>query len=117
MGAFGVGLQMAVDPNEPSYCSCNRVSFGDMVCCQNDNCPISWFHYECVSIPPGTNMEDQEWYCPACAEQQAASKRSKGGKESGSGGGGGASRSAGGAATATTVGVGDGVGGAQVVSR
>ncbi len=37
-----------MDPNEPTYCTCNRVSFGDMVACENDACPIEWFHYECV---------------------------------------------------------------------
>jgi hypothetical protein len=26
---------MPVDPNEPTYCFCNRVAFGDMVGCDN----------------------------------------------------------------------------------
>lgn len=25
-----------IDPNEPRYCLCNRVSFGSMICCDND---------------------------------------------------------------------------------
>jgi hypothetical protein len=51
-GQLGGGLlsraELAVDPNEPLYCSCQRVSFGDMVACEADTCPIEWFHYECV---------------------------------------------------------------------
>jgi inhibitor of growth protein 1 len=30
------------DENEPLYCLCNRVSFGLMVECSNDACPIEW---------------------------------------------------------------------------
>lgn len=43
------------DPNEPRYCYCNRVSFGEMVGCDGDKCKIEWFHLECVglrSAPP-----------------------------------------------------------------
>ena len=52
LGVLSGGLagraELAVDPNEPLYCSCQRVSFGDMVACEADTCPIEWFHYECV---------------------------------------------------------------------
>ncbi|KOB70727.1 Inhibitor of growth protein [Operophtera brumata] len=42
------------DPNEPRYCICNQVSYGDMVACDNQDCPYEWFHYPCVGItaPP-----------------------------------------------------------------
>lgn len=33
---------MPIDPNEPRYCYCNQVSFGDMVACDNDDCPLEW---------------------------------------------------------------------------
>ncbi|CAD6442702.1 88e8d916-10c3-4a44-b97c-7da40dd23015 [Sclerotinia trifoliorum] len=54
-----------IDPNEPRYCTCNRVSFGTMIACENDNCEKEWFHLECVglpAIPPRTT----KWYCPDC---------------------------------------------------
>ncbi|KAB8296840.1 hypothetical protein EYC80_002252 [Monilinia laxa] len=54
-----------VDPNEPLYCNCNRVSFGTMIACENDNCEKEWFHLECVgltAIPPRTT----KWYCQDC---------------------------------------------------
>ncbi|XP_026472536.1 inhibitor of growth protein 3 isoform X2 [Ctenocephalides felis] len=51
------------DPNEPKYCLCNQVSYGDMVACDNEDCPFEWFHYPCVGIeaPP-----KGKWYCPQC---------------------------------------------------
>ncbi|TVY12623.1 Inhibitor of growth protein 3 [Lachnellula arida] len=54
-----------IDPNEPRYCLCNRVSFGTMIGCENPDCEKEWFHLECVGlsdIPPRTT----KWYCPAC---------------------------------------------------
>ncbi|GAA6020882.1 hypothetical protein JCM8202_005481 [Rhodotorula sphaerocarpa] len=54
---------MPIDPNEPVYCYCNRVSFGEMIACENDDCSREWFHLECVGLdraPEGT------WYCDDC---------------------------------------------------
>lgn len=53
------------DPNEPRYCICNQVSYGEMVACDNEDCTVEWFHYPCVGIettPKG------KWYCPKCTE-------------------------------------------------
>lgn len=39
---------MPIDPNEPRYCICNRVSFGDMIACENEKVcsfPIPCFRY------------------------------------------------------------------------
>lgn len=52
------------DPNEPRYCLCNQVSYGEMVGCDNPKCPIEWFHYGCVGI---TNPPKGKWFCPQCA--------------------------------------------------
>ena len=104
LGVLSGGLagraELAVDPNEPLYCSCQRVSFGDMVACEADTCPIEWFHYECVgaselvqsSIPfaaadacthyaglPAGQEPKGKWYCPGCAAQRQG-KRAKLGK-------------------------------------
>ncbi|KAL7292173.1 inhibitor of growth protein 3 isoform X2 [Trichogramma pretiosum] len=51
------------DPNEPRYCICNQVSYGDMVACDNSDCPFEWFHYPCVNI---TAPPKGKWYCPQC---------------------------------------------------
>ncbi len=52
-----------VDPNEPTYCVCGQVSFGEMIACDNEECSIKWFHIDCIglkSLPKG------KWYCPEC---------------------------------------------------
>ncbi|KAK5581092.1 hypothetical protein RB653_001120 [Dictyostelium firmibasis] len=54
-------LDLAIDPNEPTYCFCNRVSFGEMVGCENPDCKIEWFHFECVGL---TSTPKGKWYCP-----------------------------------------------------
>lgn len=54
---------LPIDPNEPTYCLCQQVSYGEMICCDNDKCPIEWFHFSCVDLhhkPKG------KWYCPKC---------------------------------------------------
>ncbi|KAJ9155084.1 Inhibitor of growth protein 1 [Pleurostoma richardsiae] len=54
-----------VDPDEPKYCLCNRVSYGTMIQCDNNDCKQEWFHLECVglsAIPARTT----KWYCPEC---------------------------------------------------
>ena len=59
-----------VDPNatnEPVYCICNQVSFGEMIGCDNSDCEVEWFHYPCVGLsapPPG------KWYCPDCQARE-----------------------------------------------
>ncbi|MEE6481008.1 hypothetical protein FKM82_012730 [Ascaphus truei] len=57
------------DPNEPRYCICNQVSYGEMVGCDNQDCPIEWFHYGCVGL---AEAPKGKWYCPQCT---AAMKR------------------------------------------
>lgn len=55
---------MPVHPSEPVYCFCKRVSFGQMVACDNPDCPREWFHFECVGL---TQAPKGKWYCPDCA--------------------------------------------------
>jgi len=52
-----------IDPDEPTYCLCDQVSYGDMVGCDNDLCPIEWFHFNCVQL---TSKPKGKWYCPKC---------------------------------------------------
>uniref|UniRef100_A0A2M4BDI2 Inhibitor of growth protein n=1 Tax=Anopheles marajoara TaxID=58244 RepID=A0A2M4BDI2_9DIPT len=56
--------EWSYDPNEPRYCICNQVSYGDMVACDNEGCPFEWFHYPCVNI---TSSPKGKWYCPQCS--------------------------------------------------
>ena len=45
------------------WCYCQEPSFGDMILCDNENCSIKWFHFDCLWIrcPPKNH-----WYCPSC---------------------------------------------------
>lgn len=39
-----------IDADEPTYCYCNGVSYGEMVGCDADDCEREWFHLECVGL-------------------------------------------------------------------
>lgn len=56
-------LDMPVDPNEPTYCLCHQVSYGEMIGCDNPDCPIEWFHFACVGL---TTKPKGKWFCPKC---------------------------------------------------
>ncbi|CAG2181084.1 unnamed protein product [Oppiella nova] len=52
-----------IDPDEPTYCLCEQVSFGEMICCDNTDCKIEWFHFSCVSL---NTKPKGKWFCPHC---------------------------------------------------
>ncbi|XP_004695856.2 PREDICTED: inhibitor of growth protein 1, partial [Condylura cristata] len=54
---------LPIDPNEPTYCLCDQVSYGEMIGCDNDECPIEWFHFSCVGL---NHKPKGKWYCPKC---------------------------------------------------
>lgn len=58
------GITLDYPPTEePVYCTCRQVSYGEMIACDGENCAIEWFHYPCVNltVPPRG-----KWYCPEC---------------------------------------------------
>ncbi|KAG9238353.1 hypothetical protein BJ875DRAFT_451372 [Amylocarpus encephaloides] len=68
-GRNGDGDEEMLDGDEEDgaddrkYCTCQSVSYGDMVACDNEQCPYEWFHWSCVGLksePVGT------WICPPC---------------------------------------------------
>lgn len=68
------------DGDEPRYCYCNEVSYGNMIACDNDSCPREWFHLPCVNldkVPAGRS----KWFCSdECKEAHAKGKTAKGGR-------------------------------------
>jgi len=54
---------MDIDPDEPTYCLCEQVSYGEMIGCDNDLCPIEWFHFNCVQL---STKPKGKWFCPKC---------------------------------------------------
>ena len=73
-------FDLKVDPNEPRYCYCDNVSFGEMIGCENDDCPHGgWFHLTCVGM--NTAPKDK-WWCSSCkpADENAMGGSSRGKK-------------------------------------
>ncbi len=48
-----------IDADEPTYCYCNSVSYGEMVACDSDECTREWFHLACVGlkVAPGSKSK------------------------------------------------------------
>lgn len=51
------------------YCTCQTVSHGDMVACDNQNCAYEWFHWVCVGL---TQEPKGRWLCPECRKLPAS---------------------------------------------
>ncbi|RPD80838.1 hypothetical protein L226DRAFT_121828 [Lentinus tigrinus ALCF2SS1-7] len=49
------------------YCYCQKRSYGEMIGCDNESCPLQWFHLSCVNLTP-ENLP-QTWYCDECSAQ------------------------------------------------
>uniref|UniRef100_A0A913HWR0 PHD-type domain-containing protein n=1 Tax=Strongyloides stercoralis TaxID=6248 RepID=A0A913HWR0_STRER len=62
--------EMNAAPDEPRYCLCDRVSYGDMVGCDNEKCTLEWFHFECVGL---RSKPKGKWYCPLCRDDKPTS--------------------------------------------
>jgi len=64
------------DADNNLYCFCQRVSFGEMIGCDNEDCKNEWFHWSCVGItsPP---KDDEVWYCPDCAPKMEKRKKKR----------------------------------------
>ena len=50
------------------YCVCQSPhdDVSEMIGCDASDCPVEWFHFECVGImvPP-----EGKWYCPECSKR------------------------------------------------
>lgn len=87
------------DGDEPRYCYCNGVSYGEMVGCDGKECQKEWFHLQCVGLAraPARNgkllcqlsglstvgykmliLLLAKWYCDECKENLKDSKFSGG---------------------------------------
>ncbi|QBM88490.1 chromatin modification-related protein YNG2 [Metschnikowia aff. pulcherrima] len=76
VGASIAKAPSAEDADNNLYCFCQRVSFGEMIGCDNDDCKYEWFHWECVGITSPPN-DDEIWYCPDCAPKMEKRKKRK----------------------------------------
>lgn len=64
-------LSTTSENNESSsaelWCYCRTGESGTMIGCENKNCPIQWFHIECIKI---THIPKGKWYCPECRKDK-----------------------------------------------
>lgn len=80
-GKDAEGDDMAADADDDDedgnddrkYCLCHNVSHGDMVACDNDECPYEWFHWSCVGLKSEPNGK---WFCPKCTKKLGLSRGS-----------------------------------------
>lgn len=54
--------------DETKYCICRHVSYGQMIACDNHECEIEWFHYDCVGV---TQEPIGKWFCPDCTRKMS----------------------------------------------
>lgn len=76
--------------DEETYCYCGGPSYGEMVACDNDDCPRQWFHIECLGLK--TVPKSASWFCGECKSRSIGSGNGHGGgggNGGGNGGGGG----------------------------
>lgn len=54
--------------DEIKWCYCKGDDEDEMICCDNESCPIQWFHTACLKI---THIPKGNWYCPNCRKREA----------------------------------------------
>lgn len=59
--------------DDKKYCICQKVSFGDMIACDNEECPFEWFHWACVGLK-SEPVAGGTWYCPVCTQHTKKDK-------------------------------------------
>ncbi|KAJ7771879.1 hypothetical protein B0H16DRAFT_1515075 [Mycena metata] len=57
------------DPNEPRYCYCDQVSFGEMIACDDPRCTREWFHLICTGLPTAPEGR-KKWFCDECTQRK-----------------------------------------------
>ena len=59
---------------EKLWCFCGQPSYGRMILCDNDCCPIQWFHCDCLRIrgkPKG------KWFCQTVVQNRKIKAKRK----------------------------------------
>ncbi|KAJ7116833.1 hypothetical protein C8R43DRAFT_960857 [Mycena crocata] len=70
------------DGDNRPYCFCQRVSFGQMIACDDSSCQWEWFHIACIGL---TTPPDGRWFCEACRTKRNAKRAGRGGRRKASG--------------------------------
>ena len=49
-------------------CYCREGEHGQMVGCDNEDCPYQWFHLDCLKLK--AFPKSKTWYCPECQKRR-----------------------------------------------
>ena len=50
-----------------SRCDCgDPEASAKWICCDGDDCPVEWYHWECVQV---TDEPTGDWFCPKCSHK------------------------------------------------
>ena len=61
------------DSNQYNYCYCKEERGGEMIHCDNDNCPYGeWFHLSCLRLKKAPRTKT--WHCPQCRKEVKKTK-------------------------------------------
>lgn len=67
------------EQDDRAYCYCSQPSYGEMVGCENSECPREWFHISCLGLK--TVPSEEKWYCPECRTALEAQQSQTGGNK------------------------------------
>ncbi|KAF7337575.1 Chromatin modification-related protein [Mycena sanguinolenta] len=65
------------DGDDKPYCICQRVSFGQMIACDDASCQWEWFHVACVGL---SALPEGRWFCDQCKAKRNAKRAGRGGR-------------------------------------
>ena len=64
--------EAAIEVDVELWCVCKKPSEGDMIACDNANCKIEWFHFDCVGIRKAPRGK---WYCLECRSNNSTKRK------------------------------------------
>ena len=65
--AHEAGEGSSSDRPPVTICYCRGGEHGQMVGCDNDDCPYQWFHLGCLKLK--AFPKSKTWYCPECQKR------------------------------------------------
>ncbi|KAI5189271.1 hypothetical protein NECID01_0466 [Nematocida sp. AWRm77] len=54
------------DEEDKPCCTCKQPAKGEMVVCDNPECPVEWYHAGCVGLK---EMPKKKWLCQVCTRE------------------------------------------------
>ena len=65
--AHEAGERSSSDRSPAAFYHYSGVEHGQMVGCDDDDCPYQWFHLDCLKLK--AFPKSKTWYCPECQKR------------------------------------------------